>query len=46
LNWLVSPAQAEANININSPAINALQAKMKQRHERLHPFYQTGSNWA
>lgn len=43
LNWLVSPAQAEANLNINSPAINALQAKMKQRHERLHPYYQTGA---
>ncbi|AFI84216.1 YdbL family protein [Methylophaga nitratireducenticrescens] len=43
LNWLVSPAQAEANLNINSPAINALQAKMKQRHDKLHPFYQTGA---
>ena len=43
LNWLVSPAQAEVNLNINSPAINALQAKMKQRHELLHPFYQTGA---
>ncbi|MCL5974769.1 MAG: YdbL family protein [Gammaproteobacteria bacterium] len=43
LNWLVSPAQAEVNLNINSPAINALQAKMKQRHEQLHPFYQTGA---
>jgi len=43
LNWLVSPAHAQANLNINSPAINALQAKMKQRHERLHPFYQTGA---
>ncbi|MCB2426149.1 YdbL family protein [Methylophaga pinxianii] len=43
LNWLVSPAQAEANLNINSPSINALQAKMKQRHERLHPYYQTGA---
>ncbi len=40
---MVSPVHAEANININSPAINALQAKMKQRHERLHPFYQTGA---
>ena len=44
LNWLVTPAEAQqANLNINSPAINALQAKMKQRHERLHPFYQTGA---
>lgn len=43
LNWLVSPVQAEANLNINSPAINALQAKMKQRHDKLHPFYQTGA---
>lgn len=43
LNWLVSPAHAEINLNINSPAINALQAKMKQRHARLYPFYQTGA---
>ncbi|MEX0615770.1 MAG: YdbL family protein [Methylophaga sp.] len=43
LNWLVSPAQAQADININSPAINALQAKMKARHEQLQPFYQSGA---
>jgi uncharacterized protein YdbL (DUF1318 family) len=43
LNWLVSPAQAQPNININSPAINSLQARMKQRHEQLHAFYQSGA---
>ncbi|MDX1572583.1 MAG: YdbL family protein [Methylophaga sp.] len=43
LNWLVSPAQAQADMNINSPAINALQAKMKARHEQLQPFYQSGA---
>lgn len=43
LSWLVSPAQAQADININSPAINALQAKMKARHEQLQSFYQSGA---
>lgn len=43
LNWLVSPAQAQADININSPAITSLQAKMKARHEQLQPFYQSGA---
>ncbi len=43
LNWLVTPAQAEVDININSPAITALQTKMKARHEQLQPFYQSGA---
>lgn len=43
LNWLVSPAQAQPDININSPAITTLQAKMKARHEQLQPFYQSGA---
>ena len=42
LNWLVSPAAAEADININSPAINELKADMKERHEQLEPFYNSG----
>jgi len=44
LNWLVSPAAAaEANININSPAINAIQARMKLRHNSLKGYYQSGA---
>lgn len=43
LNWLVPTAQAQADININSPAINALQSKMKARHDQLQPFYQSGA---
>jgi uncharacterized protein YdbL (DUF1318 family) len=45
LNWLVSPVQAAAspNININSPAINALQAKMKARHASLKAYYDSGA---
>ncbi len=45
LNWFVSPAQAAAspNININSPAINALQAKMKARHASLKAYYDSGA---
>ncbi|OUR65287.1 hypothetical protein A9Q79_03005 [Methylophaga sp. 42_25_T18] len=44
LNWLVTPATAaEANLNINSPAINAIQAKMKARHNALKPHYTSGA---
>jgi len=42
LEWLVAPAQASANINIQSPAINALRASMESRFARLKPFYQNG----
>lgn len=42
LNWLVSPAAAQADININSPAINELKTDMKERHEVLKPFYDSG----
>ena len=43
LNWVVTPAQAQADININSPRINELKSKMKARHEDLKPFYQQGA---
>jgi uncharacterized protein YdbL (DUF1318 family) len=44
LNWLVPEAQAAgADININSPAINALKAQMKSRHEQLEAFYNSGA---
>ena len=44
LNWLVTPATAAgANLNINSPAINAIQAKMKARHNALKPHYAGGA---
>jgi len=43
LNWLISPAAAEANLNISSPAINAIQDKMKARHGSLKPHYGSGA---
>lgn len=44
LNWLVPEAQAAgADININSPAINALKAQMKSRHDQLEAFYNSGA---
>lgn len=43
LDWLVSPAAAEANLNINSPAISALQSQMKARHESLKAYYASGA---
>lgn len=44
LDWLIpQAAAAEANLNINSPAINALQAQMKNRHLSLKPYYDSGA---
>jgi uncharacterized protein YdbL (DUF1318 family) len=42
LDWLVSPAHAAANINIQSPAIKALRSSMEARFPKLQPFYQSG----
>lgn len=43
LNWLVPPAQAEADISINTPAISQLKAKMEQRHRKLAAHYGSGA---
>ena len=43
LNWLVAPAQAEADISIDTPAIRQLKAKMEQRHRQLAPHYTSGA---
>jgi len=43
LNWLVSPAAAEVNLNVSSAAINAIQDKMKSRHASLKPHYSSGA---
>ncbi len=43
LNWMVPPAQAEVNLNVSSPAITAIQNKMKARHSSLKPYYASGA---
>ena len=43
LNWMVSPAQAEVNINVSSVAISTIQNKMKARHSSLKPYYVSGA---
>ena len=43
LEWLVAPAQANADINIQSPAINTIRASMEARFAALKPFYDSGS---
>lgn len=43
LNMLISPAHAEANININTPAISALRASLKARAASLKPYYASGA---
>ena len=34
---------AQANLEINTPAINALQRSMQQRHTQLAPLYSSGA---
>jgi uncharacterized protein YdbL (DUF1318 family) len=44
LDWFVSPASAaDVNLNINSAAINAIQSRMKQRHNSLKAYYGSGA---
>jgi hypothetical protein len=43
LDLLVSPAQAAADFNVSTPAIEAVKARMKKRFEALEPFYDTGA---
>lgn len=44
LDFLISPAHAQAaDIDISSPAINALKESMKQRNAQLQPYYNSGA---
>jgi len=43
LNLLISPAHAEADININTPAISALRNSLKARAGSLKPHYASGA---
>jgi len=36
-------ARAQANIEINTPAITSLQASMRERHTQLAPLYTSGA---
>lgn len=42
-NLLVPPAQAQANIEINTPAINRLKQSMSARFNQLRPWYDNGA---
>jgi len=43
LSVLIAPAHAEANININTPAISALRNSLKSRAGSLQPHYISGA---
>jgi uncharacterized protein YdbL (DUF1318 family) len=43
LDFVVSPAHAQADIDISSPAIRALTASMKTRNADLEPFFSSGA---
>ena len=43
INVLVAPAHAQADLNINTPAISKLRASLRSRHAKLEPYYRNGA---
>lgn len=43
LDWFISPARAEADLSVNTPAIRKLQTGMEARHRQLAPYYASGA---
>ena len=43
LEVIIPAASAQANLDISTPAVNALQSSMSQRHASLAPFYDAGA---
>ncbi len=43
LDWFISPAHANADISVNTPAIQQLKASMEKRHRQLAPYYTSGA---
>lgn len=43
LDWFISPAQAKADLSVNTPAIQQLQASMEKRHKQLARYYKSGA---
>jgi uncharacterized protein YdbL (DUF1318 family) len=43
LDWFISPAHAEADISVNTPAIQQLRDSMEARHKQLAPYYTSGA---
>ena len=44
VDWLVPPAQAaQANLNVQTGAINTIRASMKQRFSKLKPHFDSGA---
>jgi uncharacterized protein len=43
LNFIVAPAQAQADLNIATPAVRQLTQSMEARHAQLKKYYDAGS---
>ena len=43
LNFVVAPAHAQANLNIDTPAIRQLTQSMETRHAQLKKYYDAGA---
>ncbi len=39
----ISSAQAQANLQVNTPAVEALRKSMRDRHAQLLPYYTSGA---
>lgn len=42
LNAFIGTAQAEANLNINTPAVSALTRSLRERNPQLAPYFRSG----
>jgi len=43
LDFVVTPARAEADLKINTPAISSIRARLRQRQPRLNPYVRSGA---
>ncbi|MGB1110025.1 MAG: YdbL family protein [Gammaproteobacteria bacterium] len=43
MDLVFTPAHAQADINISTPAIQGIKQRMKARHAKLEPLYQSGA---
>lgn len=43
LNVVVSPARAQADLDIETPRIRELTSRMRDRHSELRPYYESGA---
>jgi uncharacterized protein YdbL (DUF1318 family) len=43
LDFMITPAHAQANLDVSTPAIRAITRSLKQRQSQLDPYYRSGA---